>query len=93
MLSVGGGFHVFDPQNRQVADVRGDWKGWNFKFVAADGHELGTVTKKWAGIGKEFFSSADNYMIALNEESRLPTDAGMLLVAAGLAIDSVYKEK
>ena len=75
-----------------MAEVKGDWKGWNFKFIGQDGREIGTVTKKWAGIGKELFTSADNYIIALNDGSS-HANAGALLLAAGLAIDIVYKEK
>jgi uncharacterized protein YxjI len=76
-----------------VAEIKGDWKGWNFRFLTPDGVEIGTVTKKWAGIGKEFFTSADNYMISLNEGRTLRPESAPLLLAAGLAIDTVYKEK
>ncbi|MBA4149349.1 MAG: oxidoreductase [Verrucomicrobia bacterium] len=92
LFSLGGGFNVFDPNNQQIAEVKGDWKGWNFKFIATDGRELGTVTKKWAGIGKELFTSADNYVISLSDPS-LGKAASVLLLAAGLAIDVVFKEK
>jgi uncharacterized protein YxjI len=92
-FSIGGGFHVLDVNENQVAEIKGDWKGWNFKLLSADGAELGTVTKKWAGIGKELFTSADNYMIALGEGRRIPPETTSLLLAAGLAIDIVYKEK
>ncbi len=93
LFSFGGGFHVFDAQQQPVAEVKGDWKGWNFRFLAPDGSELGKVTKKWAGLGKELLTSADNYIIALAEGRQLPRNAAMLLLAAGLAIDTVYKEK
>lgn len=90
-FSFGGAFRVFDASDREVALVQGDWKGWNFRFVDGEGRELGTITKKWAGIGKELFTSADNYIIALNDAAK-PADA-VLLLAAGLAVDTVYKEK
>jgi uncharacterized protein YxjI len=92
LLSIGGGFFVFNTQDQQVAEVKGDWKGWNFKFLGQGGREIGTVTKKWAGIGKELFTSADNYMIALNDGGGSATESAALLLAAGLAIDIVYKE-
>jgi uncharacterized protein YxjI len=92
-FSLGGGFQVFDATDHPVADIKGDWKGWNFRFLSKDGIELGKVTKKWAGLGKELFTSADNYIIALDEQRTLPPDAAALLLAAGLAIDTVYKEK
>lgn len=91
LFTLGGGFYVYYPDDSQFADVKGDWKGWNFKFHTDDGRVLGTVTKKWAGFGKEFFTSADNYVVAL-EEGAHGTDASALMLAAGLAIDTVFKE-
>jgi uncharacterized protein YxjI len=90
MFSLGGAFQVFDAAGKEAALVKGDWKGWNFRFLDGSGNELGTITKKWAGIGKELFTSADNYIIALNDEPA-PAKA-ILLLAAGLAVDTVYKE-
>lgn len=92
ILTIGGGFWVMDPEERQVAEIKGDWKGWNFKFLGQNGAEIGTVTKKWAGIGRELFTSADNYVIALNEGKDYTPDQTALLLAAGLAIDIVFKE-
>lgn len=89
LFSLGGGFLVFDASGNQIADVKGDWKGWNFKLIATGGQELGVVTKKWAGIGKELFTNADNYVISLSDPN--PRHAPLLL-AAGLAIDIVFKE-
>ncbi len=90
-FSIGGSFRVFSAAGDEVALVKGNWKGWTFKFVDKDDQELGTITKKWTGIGKELFTSADNYMISLNGDPSPGTSA--LLLAAGLAIDTVYKEK
>jgi uncharacterized protein YxjI len=91
VFSLGGGFYVLDPEGNQIAEIKGDWKGWNFTFLAADGQQLGTVTKKWAGLGKELFTSADTYVIDLSDEA--DGDQARLLLAAGLAIDTVFKEK
>lgn len=91
LISIGGGFHVFDPRDQKVAEVKGNWKGWDFQLLDANGRELGRVTKKWAGLGKELFTSADNYMITLAAGLRNP-DLAALLLAAGIAIDTVYKE-
>lgn len=91
LLSLGGAFRVFNATGTEVALVQGDWKGWNFRFLDHQKNELGTVTKKWAGLGKELFTSADNYMISLNGEPDMVK--AMLLLAAGLAVDTVYKER
>ena len=92
LFALRAGFRVFDRSERQVAEIKGDWKGWNFRFLNADGTEIGKVTKQWAGLGKELFTSADNYMIALDERIPMAPDAAALLLAAGLAIDTVYNE-
>ena len=91
LFSLGGGFFVYNDNDEQVAEIKGDWKGWNFKFLSASGEEIGLVTKKWAGIGKELFTSADNYVISLSGEPDETRAA--LLLAAGIAIDTVFKEK
>jgi uncharacterized protein YxjI len=93
ILSLGGGFYVYDNNDEQFAEVKGDWKGWNFKFLTAEVKQLGTVAKKWAGLAKEFFTSADNYVIALNESVAKNKASNLLLLAAGLAIDVIYKEQ
>ena len=90
-FSLGGAFHVFNAGGQPVAFVKGDWKGWNFRFLDQSEREIGTITKKWAGIGKELFTSADNYIISLNEETS--PEKSILLLAAGLAVDTVYKER
>ncbi len=92
LMSLGGGFFVHNAAGLQVAEVRGDWKGWNFKLLAADGSEWGTVTKKWGGIGKELFTSADTYIISLDPKVGSNPAMASLLLAAGLAIDTVFKE-
>jgi uncharacterized protein YxjI len=93
VFSLGGGFDVFDAQGTRVAEIKGDWKGWNFTLRGPNGEELGKVTKKWAGIGKELFTTADNYVIALNETAARTRESVAMLLAAGLAVDTVYKEK
>jgi uncharacterized protein YxjI len=92
LFSFGGGFYVYDRDDKLSAEVRGDWKSWNFRFLTPDGRELGVVSKKWGGLLKEMFTSADNYHIQLADD--VPTGGALaaLLLAAGLAIDIVFKE-
>lgn len=92
LLSLGITLLVFDNNENQIATVKGDWKGWNFKIIDKSEREIGVVAKKWAGLAKEFFTSADNYAIALNDNVELKPGYVTLLLAAGLAIDSIFKE-
>jgi uncharacterized protein YxjI len=93
VFSIGGAFHLLDPNGQPAGEIKGDWKGWNFVLRRPDGREVGRVTKKWAGVGKELFTSADNYMVALDDGVKADPALAGLLLAAGLAIDIVYKEK
>jgi uncharacterized protein YxjI len=92
IFTIGGGFWVYDAKDKQVAEVKGDWVGWNFRFLTPSGEEIGQVTKKWAGIAKEFFTSADNYIVSISDDLSDEPTAKCLLLAAALAIDIVYKE-
>ena len=92
LFSLGGGFTVHEPGGTQIADVKGNWKGWDFKITDMQGKELGTVNKKWAGAMKEIFTSADNYLIKLDDSISTNPGLAALLLAAGLAIDIVFKE-
>jgi len=92
-ISIGPSFRIFDMQDREVGSVKGDWKGWNFQLLGSGGEELGRVTKKWAGFGKELFTTADTYVISLGDAAAGRREIAQLLLAAGLAIDTVFKEK
>ena len=92
-ISIGPSFRIFDMQDREIGSVKGDWKGWNFQLLGAGGEELGRVTKKWAGLGKELFTNADTYVINIAPAASGRREVAQLLLAAGLAIDTVFKEK
>jgi hypothetical protein len=93
LFSLGGGFWVCDEYGNRFAEVRGDLKGWNFHFRTEYGREIGLVAKAWAGIGKELFTSADNYIVEIDYDLARDPIAKLLLLAAALAIDLVYKER
>lgn len=90
-FSIGGKFNVLDANETHLCTLKGKWTSWDFKFVKDD-IEMAHVSKKWAGFGKEFFTSADNYMLKIDD--RIPADNGirMLIMAAVMCIDMVLKE-
>ncbi len=89
-LTFFGGFNILDADEQPVCHLEGKWTGWEFKFIVQD-VELAKISKKWAGIGKEFITSADNYVLQISED--LPADnvARPLIVAAVMCIDMVLK--
>lgn len=92
LFSLSGGFYVYDDKDQVFAQIKGKWHGWEFKFTTPDGEEIGAVTKKWAGLGKELFTSADTYIVTISDDLADQPVAKMLLLAAALAIDVVYYE-
>lgn len=91
-FSIGGKFEVADQNERPLCMLKGSWTSWDFKFVSNDGKEFATVTKKWNGLGKELFTSADNYILQISSE--VPADHRLreLILAAVMCIDLVLKE-
>jgi uncharacterized protein YxjI len=91
-FSIGGKFEVLDASERPLCMLKGKWTSWDFKFVANDGKEFATVTKKWSGLGKELFTSADNYVLQISSEVPADHPLRMLILAAVMCIDLVLKE-
>ena len=91
LLSVGGAFDLLDTDDKVLCRLAGKWTGWNFRFMAGD-TEFAHVTKKWAGIGKELFTSADNYILEITEAVPANNRVRLLILAAVTCIDMVLKE-
>ncbi len=90
-FSIGGAFTVVDVNDQPLFTLQGKWSSWEFTFKSGD-TELAKVSKKWAGLGREMFTSADNYMLQISEQ--VPTDnpSRLLILAAVMCIDMVLKE-
>ena len=91
LFSIGGAFTVLDANQTTVCHLKGKWTGWDFRFLEGD-NELAHVTKKWAGIGKELFTSADNYVLKISDSVPADNVARQLILAAVMCIDMVLKE-
>ncbi len=91
LFSIGGKFDVLDPNENFLCTLKGKWTSWDFKFMKDD-MEFAHVSKKWAGLGKELFTSADNYMLDINENVQGDNPIRLLILAAVMCIDMVLKE-
>jgi len=91
LFTIGGAFRVLDPEDNEVCALKGKWTGWNFRFLAGE-TELAEVSKKWAGLGKELFTSADNYVLKINDNVPPGSPVRKLILAAVMCIDMVLKE-
>lgn len=91
IFSIGGAFTVLDADDKPICELKGKWTSWEFSFRSGSA-ELAKVTKKWSGLGKEMFTSADNYILEI--DPNLPTESSLrkLILAAVMCIDMVLKE-
>jgi uncharacterized protein YxjI len=83
-------FNIFSPDETPIASITGDWKAWNFLINDNNGKQIGAITKKWNGILKEAFTTADKYIVSIDpdvtEESKK-----ISIIATAITIDMVLK--
>ena len=91
IFSVGGKFEVVDPNDGILFVLKGSWTSWDFSFFNGK-EEYAHVSKKWAGLGKELFTTADNYILKINNSVAEDDPKRILILAAVLCIDMVLKE-
>ena len=67
-----------------------NWRSWDFAIHDANGAEVGRVTKKWAGVLKEGYTTADTYVLQI--ESEVSDDLRLLMVASAAGLDVALKQ-
>ncbi len=95
-FTIGGGFHIYDKADQHFAEIKGKWTGFDYRFLSPDGKvEMGRVSKKLSlgSIVKDLFTSADTYAVQVSPDLTDEPMAKMLILAAALAIDTIYKEE
>jgi uncharacterized protein YxjI len=84
-------FHILDPTGVQIATISGDWKAWNFTIADTANRPIGTITKKWNGLLKETFTTADKYIVSIQPKV-VESTRKIIIVATSITIDMVLKE-
>ncbi len=84
-------FQIMDADSAPIGEINGDWKAWNFRITDAAGNNIGSISKKWAGVAKEFFTSADKYNVTIDPQYAEDRNK-MNIVATAITIDMVLKE-
>ncbi|SFH86948.1 phospholipid scramblase-related protein [Planctomicrobium piriforme] len=92
MFSIGGAFQVLGVNDEPLCLLQGKWTGFQYKFVHGD-QVLAEVNKKWNGLGKEMFTTADNYMLQISDVVPPDNPIRMLIIGAVFCIDMVLKER
>lgn len=83
-------FTVTGPMEEDICQLFGPiLKPWTF-FIRKGTEETGRIVKRWSGLGKEMFTSADNFGISYPPEASLKEKA--VLLGAVFLIDLTYFE-
>jgi uncharacterized protein YxjI len=67
-----------------------NWRAWDFAIQDPGGQEVGRITKKWAGVLKEGFTTADNYI--LNVSGEVSPDLRLMMLASAAGVDVALKQ-
>lgn len=82
---------AFEVGDRRIGGIKAEnWRAWNFAVVDEQGTEVARITKKWEGIVKATFTTADNYMVQVHKPLTDPLRS--LVVAAALCVDTALKQ-
>jgi uncharacterized protein YxjI len=84
-------FGLVGADGSALGEIRAEnWRAWDFAVVDAAGAEVARITKKWAGLGKELFTTADNYVLEVSPGVAGPVR--LLVLAAAAGIDTALKQ-
>jgi uncharacterized protein YxjI len=86
-------FEILDSQSNKIGTLQGNFIGWEFAIKDNAGNVLVSISKKWAGIGKELFTSADNYACVISDSVDKNDSNRILMLGAVMCIDMVLKER
>lgn len=84
-------FRLAGPADETLGSIDAEnWRSWDFAIHDASGREVGRITKKWAGILREGFTTADRYLLSISGE--VSGDLRGLMVASAAGIDTALKQ-
>jgi uncharacterized protein YxjI len=67
-----------------------NWRAWDFAITDAAGTEVARITKKWEGLARTLFTTADRYVVRVHY--RLPEPLASMVIASALTVDTALKQ-
>lgn len=67
-----------------------NWRAWDFAITDAAGVEVARITKKWEGLARTMFTTADHYVVLVHY--RLPEPLASMVIASALTVDTALKQ-
>ncbi len=67
-----------------------NWRAWDFAITDAAGVEVARIRKKWEGLARTLFTTADRYVVLVH--FRLPEPLASMVIASALTVDTALKQ-
>jgi uncharacterized protein YxjI len=84
-------FALVDGRGDRIGSIDGEnWMSWDFAIHDRTGAEVGRITKQWAGILKEGYTTADTYILQV--ETEVSPDLRLLMFASAAGLDVALKQ-
>lgn len=84
-------FTLTDADGRRLGQIRAEnWRAWDFAIVNRDGRKVATIDKRFVGVLKAVFTTADTYVVHI--DPTLDGDLRLLVIAAAAAVDTALKQ-
>ena len=84
-------FDFQDAADQKLGAIKAEnWRAWDFAIVDANDTEIGRITKKFVGVAKAVFTTADNYMVDI--QPSVTGDLRLMALGAALAVDTALKQ-
>jgi uncharacterized protein YxjI len=85
-------FGFEDAKGHQLGSLNAEnWRAWNFSIQDTNGNEVARITKTWEGLAKTLFTTADNYLLEVSDQSM--TEAmRQLILASAAGVDLALKQ-
>ncbi|MCU0426862.1 MAG: phospholipid scramblase family protein [Candidatus Kapabacteria bacterium] len=88
---------VLDNNDNVILMLRGSFFAWDFRFFALNSfgeeEEVARISKEWAGLAREIFTTADNYFLGISSALGATNPLKMMILAAVICVDMVFKER
>ncbi|NNE74029.1 MAG: DUF2510 domain-containing protein [Acidimicrobiales bacterium] len=82
---------AFEVDGETIGSMHAEnWRAWNFSLQDRSGTEVARITKTWEGLAKTLFTTADNYVLQIDQPVAGPLRT--LVVASALVVDTALKQ-
>ena len=82
---------TWSPPVRSSVRIQAEnWRAWDFAIVDAAGTEVARITKRWEGLARTLFTTADKYVVHVH--FKLPEPLASMVIAAALTVDTALKQ-